>query len=653
MGRQTLIALAAVALLAACESVTPTPVRTDRADTLALSAPSEEESFHFAIFGDRTAGPDSGLEVLRQAVAETNLIAPDLVMTVGDLVPGYNGTPKWLEEMLAYKAIMADLAMPWYPVAGNHDVYWGGSEPPPGHHDADYEANFGPLWYWFAHKNAAFIVLYSDEGDPESNRKGFGDPALIQMSQAQLSWLERTLEETAAYDHVFVFLHHPRWIAERYVGGNWEAVHRLLAAAGNVSAVFAGHIHRQRYDGLRDGIAYFTLATIGGDMPMDVPGSGWLNHSLLVTVRPSGFEVATIPVGAVRDPKSATPEHLKDLDQARQMSIERLSEPLVLGTEGAADGALRYRLRNDAARPVEVTVTFGKQAGDWWVRPDQLHVHLAPRASDEVAVSLRRDEDAFNGPFSIPTVAFQVDYLGEESRVSFPENYFVAPLRAALGEPSGGSPAGNRALELDGTGGGLWFSPDMIEIEPAPFTLEATVRTDAPRATGVVIGKYHDTGYALMVMNGRPQFLLGLDGGRINLLAVEDAVVTPGVWHHVAAVFDGAQARLYLDGKLVGYADAPPEKSLPPNELPLFVGGNVTWDGSIEFPFDGAIDELRISTEARYEGASLEPAGRFEADDATALLLHLNGEDARFARDASAHGRHGIAIGAVGYIAVP
>jgi len=649
MGRHRLIALAAVVLLAACESVEPTAVHTNRADTLALATPTEEESFHFAIFGDRTAGPAGGLEVLRQAVAETNLIAPDLVMTVGDLVPGYNATPQWLEEMRTYKAVMADLAMPWYPVAGNHDVYWAGSEPPPGHHDADYEANFGPLWYWFAHKNAAFIVLYSDEGDPESNRKGFGDPALIRMSQAQLLWLERTLQKTAAYDHVFVFLHHPRWIAERYVGGNWETVHRLLAAAGNVSAVFAGHIHRQRYDGLRDGIAYFTLATIGGEMPMDVPGSGWLNHSLLVTVRPTGFEVATIPVGAVQDPKSATPEHLKELDQARQISIERLSDPLVLGADGSAAGELRYRLRNDAARPVEVEVTFGEQAGDWWVRPDHLHLQFAPQASEEIAVSVRRDEDAFRGPFSIPTVAFQVDYLGEGSRVSFPQNYFVAPLKPALGQPSDSPQAGDRALALNGTGAGLWFSPDLIEIEPAPFTLEATIRTDARHATGVVIGKYHDTGYAVMLMDDRPQFLLGLQGGRINLLAVEDAVVTPGDWHHVAAVFDGAQARLYLDGKLVGYADAPPEKPLPPNELPLFVGGNVTWDGSIEFPFDGAIDELRISTEARYEGRSFEPARRFDADDATALLLHMNGEDARFVRDASAHGRHGIAIGEVGY----
>lgn len=650
-----LLAASALALLAACQGLEPAAVRTDRAAAQSLARPGEEASFHFAIFGDRTAGPERGLETLRQAVAETNLIAPDFVMTVGDLVPGYNRTPQWLEEMRAYQAVMADLAAPWYPVAGNHDVYWKGSEPPPGQHEADYETHFGPLWYWFPHKNAAFIVLYSDEGDPQSNRKGFADPALIQMSQAQLAWLEETLKETASYDQVFVFLHHPRWIATRYKGGNWQSVHRLLAAAGNVSAVFAGHIHRQRYDGLRDGIAYFTLATIGGSMPMDVPGSGWLNHSLMVTVRGASFEVATIPVGVVRDPEDMTPERLNDLDRARQVAIERLSGAIPLAADGAANGEIRYRVRNDAALPVEVEVGFAEQAGDWWVRPDRLSLELAPQASEEIALAVRRDADGFAGPVSIPTLAFQLSVEAAGEPVSFPESYAVAPVRPALADAPAAPRPDERALALDGNGAGLWFDPDAIEIESAPFTLEARVRARAPNATGVLIGKYHDTGYALMLMDGRPQFVVGLPGAQINLRpadeAAEKAVVEPGAWHHVAAVFDQGQARLYLDGELVGRAEAPPEKAFEANDLPLFVGGNAIWDGKVEFAFEGDIDELRISTVARYQGDAFAPVRRFEPDEATALLLHLDGDGGPFARDAAARRRHGLAIGDVRYVA--
>ena len=52
--------------------------------------------------------------------------------------------------------------------------------------------------------------------------------------------------------YVFVFLHHPRWLLDRYPGSDWERVHGALQDAGNVKAVFAGHIHRMRYDGTRD-----------------------------------------------------------------------------------------------------------------------------------------------------------------------------------------------------------------------------------------------------------------------------------------------------------------------------------------------------------------------------------------------------------------
>ena len=74
------------------------------------------------------------------------------------------------------------------------------------------------------------------------------------FSPAQLAWLESALKETAKLKHTFVFLHHPRWVAETYPGAKWDQVHSLLKTSGNVRAVFAGHVHRLRFDGDRDGI---------------------------------------------------------------------------------------------------------------------------------------------------------------------------------------------------------------------------------------------------------------------------------------------------------------------------------------------------------------------------------------------------------------
>ena len=279
-------------------------IKTNRPGTRLLHLPKTRDVWHFVVFGDRTGGPAEGIRVLEQAVRDTNLLDPDLVMTVGDLIEGYNRTPEWLEQMREFQTTMSQLNMAWYPVAGNHDIYWRGPNRPPGEHEADYEKHFGPLWYWFQHKNAGFVVLYTDEGDPKSGQKGLREPASTQMSSEQIEWLTATLEETRELDHVFVFLHHPRWITERYRGSNWDEVHAVLAAAGNVTAVFAGHIHRMHYAGKRDGIEYFTLATTGGAKSHEIPQAGWLHHFNVVTVRKDRLSVATVPVGAVIDPRS-------------------------------------------------------------------------------------------------------------------------------------------------------------------------------------------------------------------------------------------------------------------------------------------------------------------------------------------------------------
>lgn len=119
-----ILLLARVALFPGIDRVAlradPPGVNTNRKSPVVLPLPRSDDVFHFVVFGDRTGGPAEGIKVLAQAVTDTNLLDPDLILTVGDLVNGYNQTAPWIQQMEEFRATMNQLKRPWFPVAGNH-----------------------------------------------------------------------------------------------------------------------------------------------------------------------------------------------------------------------------------------------------------------------------------------------------------------------------------------------------------------------------------------------------------------------------------------------------------------------------------------------------------------------------------------------------
>lgn len=279
------------------------PVQTSRQGAKLLTVPKPQDSFSFVILGDRTTGNRDGLKVLQQAIEEINSLRPDFVINVGDMVQGYNEKKEWIQQAKEYKKVIKVLEPPFFPVAGNHDVYWRGEGRPFDEHEADYEKVFSPLWYAFEHQNCWFIVLFSDEGDPTTGEKTFHKSSAQTMSDEQFIWLREILKTASDADHVFLFLHHPRWLEGEY-GQDWRRVHKLLKKANNVSAVFAGHIHSMRYFGKTDGIEYFTLGTTGGEIPEGELNRQAEHHYFMMNVNPKCYDISMIPVGEIQDPKN-------------------------------------------------------------------------------------------------------------------------------------------------------------------------------------------------------------------------------------------------------------------------------------------------------------------------------------------------------------
>ncbi len=597
-----------------------------------LVPPATGDVFHFVIYGDRTGGSPEGLKFLRQAVADTNLIDPDLVMTVGDLIQGYNKRPQWLEQMEEYKEIMAKLNMSWYPVAGNHDIYWRGrGKAPEGHHESSYEEHFGPLWYSFEHKKNGFIVLYSDEGDPKTNKKGFHDIALQTMSDPQLAFLDESLKKLAGANQVFVFLHHPRWINRGgYANGNWDVVHKKLSAAGNVKAVFAGHIHQMRFDKPDDGIEYYTLATTGGHLPADIPDAGYLHHLNMVSVRASSFSVSSIPVGAVFDPKQFTPEFLAEVDLARSVRPVQTSDALAIATDGSCQGDVVLKIKNPAPSSVRGTLSFSAGSGaGWGTTLDHQHVEIESGQTYEANFRLKR----FSGTSeisSLPRVVFTPELIGENVAVKLPRQ--SVPLKLKLGElPTDFFvDAVERALKVTGPESALEVRSNHIDLPDGPMTLEAWVKPKSHSGYSAIVAKTQSSEFSVFSDEGVPQFDIHL-GGRYTSAKATEKLPT-GQWTHVAGVFDGQRVMLFVAGKQV--ADVAAKGKRKQNDLSLFIGADPDKGNLPTRAFSGQIDEVRLSKEAIYDEA-FTPERRLTASADSVLMLNLDKRVGPFAIDRS------------------
>lgn len=610
-------------------TVTPGIV-TDRESAISLELPSGEDTYQFAVFGDRTGGPPEGVSWLRQAVKEVNLVEPDLVMTVGDLVQGYNQTAGWLPQMREFKGIMDRLICPWFPVAGNHDVYWRGENRPPGEHEGNYEEHFGPLWYAFRHKRSWFFVLYTDEGDPETGEHTFSKPAAQRMSPEQFSWLDETLKLTTEAEHVFVFLHHPRWIGGKY-GNDWERVHQRLVQAGNVNAVFAGHIHRMRYDGPRDGIEYFALATVGGGQSGLVPEAGYLHHYYLVTVRKGRVAVVNYPVGSASDPRLITGKVSGECGTVAKGLAPKSAEAIPYNPGKGALAAHELSWTNPVSHPVELT--WLAEAGDarWQMLPDHHHMVVAPGETITRTFQVMRRPGELDAAFQVPSVRVHADYLGSDLRVSIPTKSF--PLKLALsGLQAPVRPKQEQVLALNGNSAHISIPSSQIKLPDGPFTIEAWLRAETFSGRRGLVTKTENSEYGIFVNDGSVDFSVHLNGKYITP-NVPDGTLEAGRWYHLAGVFDGEQARLYIDGQQV--AAKPAKGKRTSNDLPLIVGGDVNNKGAAASLFSGDMDELRITSKALYKGKSFTPKRRLKADRHTALLLHFDGPQGLWVHDAS------------------
>ncbi|MGY4663953.1 biopolymer transport protein ExbB [Pseudomonas chlororaphis] len=164
-----------------------------------------------------------------------------------------------------------------------------------------------------------------------------------------------------------------------------------------------------------------------------------------------------------------------------------------------------------------------------------------------------------------------------------------------------------RALQFNGQPLLLPASPSLQHNADGAFTFSAWLRLDQASGEQLLLARREGASSLLIGVNQGVPFV-EVDGQR----AVSTQPLNPGQWQHLALTAQGSQLALLVNGRESARLAA----ALPAFNSPLAIGADLppastpgaTAEASAFLPFNGAIDELRLSKVARPAGLLLADA---------------------------------------------
>jgi len=280
--------------------------------------------FQFVIIGDRTGGANVQ-KTFQLAMQQINLLQPEFVINVGDLIEGYSDQAAELNtEWNEADSLLNVLDMPFFKTPGNHDI-------------ANKTARevwlnrYGATYYYFIYKNVLFLVLDTEYNRPapppemkekieQYNRLQVEDPAKaqamlkefmsdesviaglstpVEFNEEQLAWIRQTLTDHPDVRWTFLFMHEPCW---EKPSDTFRKIQATLK--GRKHTIFAGHLHYYDYDNI-EGYEYITMGPAGASFHLEGPGN--VDHIMWVTMTGEGPQMGNIALKGIFDRKGLDP----------------------------------------------------------------------------------------------------------------------------------------------------------------------------------------------------------------------------------------------------------------------------------------------------------------------------------------------------------
>lgn len=269
-----------------------------------------EGNFKFAIVTDLNGGEREGIFDI--AIEQINLVRPELIVTVGDLVEGKSSNPDSIAvEYESFDTRARKANAPLFHVGGNHDLT-----------DAVmrkvWKERYGAHYYYFVYKNVLFLVLDTEDHSdkrreeidqarkaaikvmdgPEPERAKEMDyykmPERVtgNIGAEQTLFFKEVIAKHPEVSWTVLFMHKPIW--KREGEGSLDGIERALS--GKTYTVFNGHFHSYS-NTTKNEKDHIILGTTGGHQNEKDLNS--FDHFTLVTMTKEGPSIANLRLDGI------------------------------------------------------------------------------------------------------------------------------------------------------------------------------------------------------------------------------------------------------------------------------------------------------------------------------------------------------------------
>ncbi|MBN1637983.1 MAG: metallophosphoesterase [Ignavibacteriales bacterium] len=354
------------------------------------------QNFKFIVWGDSQF---QNPEVFENIVRETELIKPDFVLHVGDMIHGYTySIDVARKQWQRFKEQIKPLSVPFYPTPGNHDVTTKEIEPA-------YMEAWGEdkIYYSFDYENSHFIIL-----------NAFINQEFYSISEEQFNWLIYDLDNAKNCQNIFVVIHPPMYMNENEV---WKSVHKLFLNYP-VKTVFTGHSHIYDYRNI-EGIDYFCLNS-SGNMNIYSPLAGRFHHYLQVTVNEDNIDYAVISKDGIFSKDFIPPDEYKFSSQFFEQN-NVINIPTL--TDKQIDTTIAVTIKNNSKERRTYSLIWETENFDWNFTPWGKTIEVEPKSELKNEFTITIPQGKFNRA-DYPRLVVKAKYYTSNQLENYSNQYF-------------------------------------------------------------------------------------------------------------------------------------------------------------------------------------------------------------------------------------